>query len=174
MHTLYLIHCQPERKYYVGQTRLSLERRLKTHRYDARRGSNLRLHRAMRRHGAAKFAIHSLMVVATQAEADEQEQFLIRLFRATDPTVGYNLASGGRGHGKMSGRPKLSEEEKIDRAIRRREIAKARALKHWKHRESVENRLRRKAWSRLAAKGLVLPDGKIDWLKFRASRGGII
>lgn len=172
MHTLYLIHCQPESKYYVGQTCLSLERRLKTHRYDARRGSNLRLHRAMRKHGESKFTVYALMVVATQAEANKQEQFLIRLFRATDPTVGYNLASGGRG--RMGGRPKLTEEEKIDRAIRRREIAKARALKHWKHRESVENRLRRKAWSRLAAKGLVLPDGKIDWLKFRASRGGII
>jgi group I intron endonuclease len=95
---IYLIHNTVNDKYYVGKTTKPLQVRWDKHKVEARRGNRAYLYKAMRKYGADKFTIHPLMsTLKTEEQLNEQEQFLIALFKANDPQYGYNLTQGGDG-----------------------------------------------------------------------------
>lgn len=111
---IYLIHNTVNGKYYVGKTTKPLAQRWSQHKYSAKNGSMTHLHCAIRKDGADKFVISPIMsTLITEEQLNEQEQFLISLFKASDPKYGYNLTSGGDGfsHNALT-RKKISEAKK--------------------------------------------------------------
>jgi group I intron endonuclease len=97
---VYLIVNDANGKYYVGKTiRRDLDGYFREQLCYALKGDTDKpyLYNAIRKHGAAKFRVHSLMsTLTTDAQLCEQEVFLISLFRSHDPEVGYNLTFGGQ------------------------------------------------------------------------------
>jgi group I intron endonuclease len=97
---IYLI-VGPTGKYYVGQTTRTLGRRWAQHVRDAHRNGRKQcrhLCAAIRKYGVEAFKVFPLMsTLTTKTQMDEQEIFLIALFRANDRKHGYNLTAGGGG-----------------------------------------------------------------------------
>jgi hypothetical protein len=87
----------PSGKQYVGQTRNSIDWRLRKHWMDAQRGSNLCVHKAMRKYGLAAFKVEIVSErLNTRQEADAAEIAAIATFDTLRP-AGYNLTLGGSG-----------------------------------------------------------------------------
>ena len=79
--------------HYIGITRTNVSARWRQHRYDARKGSRLLLHKAIRKYGEDNFRIEEIQRVPTYHEAWEEEK---RWIAETSPV--YNIAVGGRGN----------------------------------------------------------------------------
>jgi len=94
---IYMITNLVTRKIYVGKSIPGREKRFRRHINDAKNGSNLPLHRSMRKHGFDKFTVCLLDTAKTKEELNELEVFWIKKLRARDPEVGYNLTDGGEG-----------------------------------------------------------------------------
>jgi hypothetical protein len=60
-------------------------------------GSGLILKNAINKYGKENFIKEVLETCSTQIELNEKEVFWIEKLRATDKTIGYNIAPGGRG-----------------------------------------------------------------------------
>lgn len=94
---------------YIGQTKLSLEKRRKQHEYNARRQKGYIIGAAIRKHGAEKFTwnIHSLYY--NQVDLDAAEKHYIAKYSPK-----YNINSGGeaRGLSKCKGRPAWNKGKK--------------------------------------------------------------
>lgn len=107
---------QANGKYYIGKTvRNALNAYLNMQITNAFNPSGKtkkpHLYNAIRKYGADKFRIHSLMSTLPNDDAIcQQEEFLINLFKARDPKVGYNITGGGRGR---RGKKSPEEIEKI-------------------------------------------------------------
>lgn len=86
-------------KVYVGMSRTDAKglytARYRNHARDARRGKDLPVHRAWRKHGPPVQTV--LSTHDTRAECAEAEIAAIREFDSTDPVKGYNLLLGGQG-----------------------------------------------------------------------------
>jgi len=98
---VYRIHNTVNGKNYVGQTRFSLEFRWKGHLSDARRGSKMPIHRAIRKYGTAAFELSVLQELPDREELDLAEVSMIAFHQALVP-YGYNLTTGGTGGYTMS------------------------------------------------------------------------
>jgi group I intron endonuclease len=97
---VYLITNTATGKYYVGQTVLEIQKRLRGHVREARTGTPYHLHNAIRKHGPESFIIELLAVANSKAALDRLERLFIVLLRASEPAFGYNLTLGGEGsHG---------------------------------------------------------------------------
>lgn len=95
-------------KTYVGQTKRTLQQRLKAHLYEARaKKYNMYLHNAIRKHGQDKFQIHLIEEVGPDA-VHERERFWIRELNTLQPQ-GYNEHEGGAG-GCLNPSPELREK----------------------------------------------------------------
>ncbi len=117
---VYLITNTINGKYYVGKTVETLASRWSKHKNEAARGSNMYLHRAMRKYGLGNFTVHPLMeTLKTNEELCEQETFLISLFKANDHKHGYNLTTGGEGVCGL--RHSLETKEKL-RSLRLKQV----------------------------------------------------
>ena len=105
---IYVICNRLNDKKYVGQTCLeTVEQRFKSHLDSAKYGSNLHLHRAMRKHGVESFDIQQLEECSAE-DIDEREKFWINELK-TFGSAGYNSTIGGQ-HGFRD--RKHSEETK--------------------------------------------------------------
>lgn len=91
MGQLYLL-TSPSGKQYVGITASSLERRWKQHCYDARH-RNTPLYAAIRKYGAASFALEVLLEGSWE-DLNAAEELEIAARRTQHPN-GYNLRAGG-------------------------------------------------------------------------------
>lgn len=95
-------------KIYVGQTIRSLEKRWKQHIYNARRGSNKPLHKAIQKYGEEKFLVESLCKCYSQSDLNEKEAEYGLSLNALSPN-GYSLKLGtGRGTVSEETRKRLS------------------------------------------------------------------
>lgn len=155
-HVLYLITNANNGKVYVGMSASSVERRFREHCLSARHGSEMVLHRAMRKHGEDKFSIALLEIATTRKLASKREIELIAELHSTDPTVGYNVSAGGTGvrhtvltKQKISDTKKgipcpLEQRERISKTLAGRkqtdETRAKRALAMFGHRHSDQTR----------------------------------
>lgn len=85
-------------KIYIGFTTQSLTKRFLRHKLDAKRGSELYLHRAMIKYGFDNFKIQSIYTSEdTEDTLKNKENYFIGIFNSNDPDIGYNLTLGGDG-----------------------------------------------------------------------------
>ncbi len=94
MGIIYAIRCHASGKLYIGQTRLTLEKRWKGHLADARRGSPLPIHAAIRKYGSEAFT-QEMVWEGESSFLNVEEILCIKLVEARNPKHGYNLAPGG-------------------------------------------------------------------------------
>ncbi len=94
----YRIVNQVNGRVYFGKT-VDLRSRWYNHRYDARHGSDLPIHRAIRKYGIDNFKIELLNEHVDDAAASEHERSLIATI---DPGTCYNVAKGGNGGHTMT------------------------------------------------------------------------
>ena len=94
---IYLITNKINNKKYVGQTINSLEKRWKTHIYDAKtKRTNMPLHHAMNKHGIENFIVEEIDRAYNRKELNEKEQHYIQLYNTLiKNNQGYNLDLGG-------------------------------------------------------------------------------
>lgn len=90
-------------KIYIGQTKYSLEERAKKDGINYK-GSKY-FYRAIQKYDWDKFVPEILKDNLTQEEANEWEEYYIKLFDSINPLIGYNIRSGGNNS-------ELSEEAK--------------------------------------------------------------
>jgi group I intron endonuclease len=102
MFIVYLVFNTVTGKYYIGWTGYSFESRWYSHCNDARKGSNLLFHRAIRKYGPQAFVHCVLCVVSTEVEAKQLETLWILTLRSYDSEVGYNMTLGGDGVSSVS------------------------------------------------------------------------
>ncbi len=126
-HTCYIISSTADDKVYVGYTSRPIERRLRQHFRDARNGSRLFLHRAMRKHGFECFSIRVLEAFDNREEALNAECRYIKELNSIAPR-GYNMTTGGEGVVELCADGKRRKSESA-RALHRDPDFKARHRK---------------------------------------------
>lgn len=95
MGTIYLITNKQNGKVYVGQTRFGSAKRWEWNRRAARGGSQVALHRAIRKYGEGAFTISTLETCGVEC-LDERETAWIEQLGSKSP-LGYNQTAGGAG-----------------------------------------------------------------------------
>lgn len=89
-------HTSPSGKSYIGQTKYSIEERLKGHLVDCKNGSERHFHQAIRKYGIENFTSEILEEnIETQNEADLKETYYIQKFDSF--RNGYNMTEEGKG-----------------------------------------------------------------------------
>ena len=85
-------------KKYIGQTRRSLEERIKAHLKHAKSGGNLHyFQKAINKYGIENFEWNIICEAKNLNEANELEIYYIAKFETNDPLKGYNETIGGSG-----------------------------------------------------------------------------
>lgn len=93
------LHTAPSGKQYVGLASQGWRARWRSHVFDARRGSRLPLHAAIRRYGSDAFRTEVLQTCSDRTEAEAAERRWIAEL-STQVPLGYNATAGGDGtHG---------------------------------------------------------------------------
>lgn len=95
-HICYIVSSTADDKVYVGYTGRPLEKRMSQHFRDARNGSRMYLHRAMRKHGVECFSFRVLESFDSREEALNAECRYIQELNSFAPH-GYNMTTGGEG-----------------------------------------------------------------------------
>lgn len=80
-------------KVYIGQTKLSLQRR--SHTDGSGYKDQNKFWNAIQKYGWENFS-HAILEECSEEEADEKEKFWINFFNSTDSNFGYNCLVGGR------------------------------------------------------------------------------
>lgn len=154
---IYLVRNLVNDKLYVGQTVREISMRWRHHMQDAKHGSRLALHRAIRKYGPEQFTVEQLSPACTEQEMNNLERIWIVILQSTTTERGYNLTYGGDGHIVTDQtRQHLSESHKGQRAFNKgqRLSTKHRAglKKAWANRpDADEMRSRLRAQARTAA-----------------------
>jgi group I intron endonuclease len=131
-------------KSYIGQTSLSLEKRIKSHVADSNRTNcsraNNHFQSAMRKHGIASFDWIVLFECFSKDEMNEMEKFFIANYKATREL--YNMTDGGDVPPNQKGK-RLSEETKlkISKSLIGNTRNSGRSLSA-EHREKISSRLK--------------------------------
>lgn len=110
MGIIYKIENKINHKIYIGQTRFTLERRIKEH---FKTYKNLHIDNALRKYGLDNFDI-SILEEVDNSRLSEREIYWIAHFNCVSPN-GYNNTFGGEG-----GIPSLEVRQKISRALKGR------------------------------------------------------
>jgi group I intron endonuclease len=104
---IYKITCKKNNKVYVGLTNETIKKRFSRHQNDARLGSNMILHAAMRKHGIENFTVEHVATAKTYDELVMLEKHYIQKFQSYIRTnKGYNCTLGGEG----SDSPKINSK----------------------------------------------------------------
>lgn len=91
---IYLITNDVNDKQYVGQTTQSLKRRWMEHIWNANKGSDYAIHRAIRKYGVEHFHVKEIDVANSRSELNDKEKYWIAKLNTMCPK-GYNLVDGG-------------------------------------------------------------------------------
>jgi group I intron endonuclease len=83
-------------KVYIGKTIKTLKDRKAKHIADAKRGSNILFHRAMRKNGISNFFFEVFSHCLSKEEMKQKEIETIKIMHSKNPD-GYNLTDGGEG-----------------------------------------------------------------------------
>ena len=116
MMIIYLLINRLNGKAYVGQTRRTLEERLREHQRDRR--SAIYVDRAIRKYGIENFSVEIIEVCFTLDELNYWEQFWIKELNTKVPN-GYNLTDGGEGSTGYITTPEMSARLSAQRKGRR-------------------------------------------------------
>jgi predicted GIY-YIG superfamily endonuclease len=103
--TIYIIDNCVNNKLYVGLTTQSISVRFARHIIDARRGSNNKFHKALRRIGADKFKIRKIARSSSKSKLVRLEVKYINKFNSIEK--GYNTDPGGKSLNEFFGKPVL-------------------------------------------------------------------
>lgn len=143
MGCIYQVENKINGKRYIGKTVKTMMRRKTSHEVEARRGSNLYFHRALRKHGLESFDWKVLSVSDDESKLNLLEQVWIKSLGTKVPN-GYNLIDGGDGvighkHSVIA-KAKMSKirKGKTKSAIHRARIAAA----HKGIRPTIETRIK--------------------------------
>ena len=90
---IYIIKNTKNSKVYIGQTRVSVDKRWKEHLRHAQYGGQL-INRAMKKYGIDKFYVETLEMCDIDS-LDEREMYYIDLYDSTEKSKGYNVSIGG-------------------------------------------------------------------------------
>ena len=90
---IYIIKNTKNSKVYIGQTRVSVDKRWKEHLRHAQYGVQL-INRAMKKYGIDKFYVETLEICDIDS-LDEREMYYIDLYDSTEKSKGYNVSIGG-------------------------------------------------------------------------------
>lgn len=92
-------YTSPNGKIYIGKT-TNEKHRIATHKYEAKHPKNY-FHRAIAKYGFDKFTYEVLFRTKSFDRLNyllnTMEQYYIKKYNTTDPTIGYNLTDGGEG-----------------------------------------------------------------------------
>lgn len=88
-------------KCYVGQTKNGLTKRWKSHIDAALRGSELRFHQALRKHGIECWQSFILEENLSVDDANKSESKWIEFYQSADREKGYNSDKFGRNHDRQ-------------------------------------------------------------------------
>lgn len=94
---IYLITNIVNGKVYVGQTTKTIGERFSEHKSEARRGSELPFHRAVRKYKPDAFTATELEKCSDRDSLNQAETRWIRTLHAATSESGYNCTSGGEG-----------------------------------------------------------------------------
>jgi hypothetical protein len=96
--TIYLVENAINGKRYVGKTHQNPTTRWRAHCSEAKHGSPLYLHRAIRKYGEAAFTVSTLATGLSAVEAVAMEIWWVTAFSTfTSRGAGYNMTRGGEG-----------------------------------------------------------------------------
>ena len=87
-------------KIYIGQTSISLRKRLLKHLSDAKPNTKVRKHylqRAILKHGPSNFVVE-ILETCDKNSLDEREIYWINHYNSIDSQLGYNCTHGGQGN----------------------------------------------------------------------------
>jgi group I intron endonuclease len=120
---VYTIRNEVNGKMYVGQTEKTVEQRWATHVRDARCGSQLHFHKAIRKYGPENFTIIGYLEIGKSQQQqpgilNQLEIGMIARLNTAHRFVGYNCTSGGEG-----GVPNAETRAKMSASARRRLVA---------------------------------------------------
>lgn len=90
---IYIIKNTKNSKVYIGQTRVSVDKRWKEHLRHAQYGDQL-INKAMKKYGVDKFYVETLEICDIDS-LDEREMYYIDLYDSTEKSKGYNVSIGG-------------------------------------------------------------------------------
>lgn len=93
---VYLITNLVNQRKYIGITTKSLKRRWAVHKSCAARGSNVAIHRALRKYGHENFSISVIGETDSESELLSMEIKFILEYKSRSP-LGYNMTDGGTG-----------------------------------------------------------------------------
>lgn len=94
---IYIIKNINNNKIYVGKTIQNIDRRLNKHQYDAKNGSNIYFHRAIRKYKNKDFKTYYIKIDDEfNFILNEFEKNIIKICNSKSPN-GYNLTDGGEG-----------------------------------------------------------------------------
>lgn len=100
------------RKRYVGKS-LHPYRRWSAHKRLARNGDQRRLYRSMRKYGIENFEFDVIAWFDNEELAFLEEAKLVDEWRLCDPSLGYNLTTGGRGGFKTTDEVRARSKERM-------------------------------------------------------------
>lgn len=95
MFLVYLIRNIVNEKFYIGCTGESFKQRWYVHCWEARKGSKLYFHCAIRKYKPESFRYEILATVLTSNDAKNLERLWIRALDADNSEIGYNMSPGG-------------------------------------------------------------------------------
>jgi group I intron endonuclease len=94
---IYLVTNKVNLKRYVGQTKFSIEKRWTEHKNDVKWGSELALHRAMRKYGVENFTITEVVRCEILLLNDLEKHYIKFFGTLAHEGHGYNQTEGGDG-----------------------------------------------------------------------------
>jgi group I intron endonuclease len=136
VYEIYLITNQVNEKIYVGQATRGRVNRFRRHFNDAKAGSSLPLHRAMRKYGFDKFTLSLLTTAKSKEDLNRLEVFWIK--QLDSKNSGYNMTEGGEG---CTGAVQSEESRaKKSRALMGKNKGKQVGEKGWRFRHDLDTK----------------------------------
>lgn len=110
---IYKISCTANGKIYIGKTIKTAEARLSEHKRCSRRNRTYTsyLYNAMNAYGEDKFVVETIEECDDESSLNNAETYWIRELHSQDPSVGYNIQSGGEGGAVRSKEFKLTDKQ---------------------------------------------------------------
>lgn len=119
---IYKITNKINNKVYIGQTNISLKKRLIGHIKDNRRKNNY-FHNAIKKYGQNNFIIEHIEYCQNQQELNEREKYWIKYYKSNNKNFGYNSTDGGQ-WGAVNGEiisESLLNSEKYKKSLKSKE-----------------------------------------------------
>lgn len=110
---IYLAKNKTNGKYYVGKTKGSLSNRWQVHLWDAKKGSKVTFHKAIRKYGESSFELEILSTCSSLEEMNNLEVLWIITLASCDRQIGYNMGfgtAGGYGDKPLEERRKIAKK----------------------------------------------------------------